>query len=55
MVVLETIYLKERERVGSFYKQNIFLEIFGDFYYNKTKYNIFLEREKIVVIKIKTK
>jgi len=29
----ETVYLlKERERFGSFYKQNIFLEIIGSFY-----------------------
>ena len=28
----ETVYLlKERERFGSFYKQNIFLEIIGGF------------------------
>jgi len=29
----ETIYfLKQRERFGNFYKQNIFLEIIGGFY-----------------------
>jgi len=33
----ETVYLlKERERFGSFYKQDISLEIIGGFYYNKT-------------------
>jgi len=31
------IFLK-RERIDSFYKQNIFLEIVGGFYKNKTKY-----------------
>jgi len=41
----ETIYLlKERERVGSFYKQNIFLDIVGSFYKNKTEY---LLRERV--------
>jgi len=40
----ETVYLlKERERVGSFYKHNIFSEIVDGFY--KNKQNIFLERE----------
>ena len=35
----ETVYLlKERERVDSFYKENIFLEIIGDFYKNKREY-----------------
>jgi len=29
---------RERERVGSFYKQNIFLEIVGGFYKSKTEY-----------------
>jgi len=34
----EIVYLlKERERVGSFYKQNIFLEIVSGFYKNKTE------------------
>jgi len=34
---------KKREIFDSFYKQNIFLKIIGDFYYNKTKY-LFRER-----------
>ena len=29
---------KEREKFGSFYKQNIFLERIGGFYQNKTEY-----------------
>jgi len=38
----ETLYFlkRKRERVGSFYKQNIFLEIVGGFYKNKTEYLI---------------
>jgi len=47
MVVFMKMYIllkkKEREQFGSFYKQNIFLEMIGGFYYNK--HNIFfLER-----------
>jgi len=41
----ETVYLlKERERFGNFYKQNIFLEIILVVFI-RIKHNIFLERE----------
>jgi len=47
--------LKQRERFGNFYQQNIFLEIIGGFI--RIKHNIFLEGEieLVVVIKIKSK
>jgi len=43
----ETVYLlKERERFGNIYKQNIFLEIILVVFI-RIKHNIFLERERI--------
>jgi len=42
-IFLEREYLL-RERVGSFYKHNIFLEIIGDFYYKTLEF--FLKKMK---------